>query len=312
MLTPDLIAFYGTDDRLLAANPAFCQAYHCDPAQRLFWRDIMSANFAESRGPIIETDDIQEWLTIADGRKGTVPYRSFEVGLHDGQWIMATETVCPKGRTLFHGTNIASLRPDSRVLRLERDAARRASWTDQLTGVPNRRYIMERLEAWYDEQGIQPEFGTHSLAVIDLDRFKAINDRYGHSVGDEILVAFCREVVDSIRVNDLFGRIGGEEFLLLMPACSLGTARHRLEKLLRKVEQMVVSPQFSELRYSFSAGLADVRVDKSIHHAIRRADRLLYDAKSAGRGRVQCDGATPAEGFPDLPSSAPGRAPRTP
>ncbi len=226
LLSPNLFALYDADDRLQAANPAYCSAFHCDPEKRQFWSDIMRANFSQSRGPVIETDDIEEWLTNANARRGTVSYRSFEALLHDGRWIMVTETVCPQGRLLFCGTDITSVRTESRALRIERDTARRSSWTDQLTGVPNRRYIMEQLEEWFNEQTDQPVFGNHSLAVIDLDRFKDINDQFGHAIGDDILVAFCREAVNSIRVQDLFGRLGGEEFLLFMSNCSQHSA-HR-------------------------------------------------------------------------------------
>jgi len=299
LLTPDLVALYGEDDRLKAANPAYCNAYYCTPGESRDWHDIMRDNFLHSRGPVIETDDIEAWLTNADARRGTVPYRSFEAELHDGRCILIAETVCPKGRLLFHGTDIASLRSEGRILRLERDAARRNSWTDQLTGVPNRRYIMDRLEQWYAEQSKQAEFGTHALAVIDLDHFKGINDKYGHGIGDEILVSFSREAVSGIRVQDLFGRIGGEEFLLFIPNCSLASARRRLEVLLRKVEQMVVTPVHPELRYTFSAGLVYVREGKDIYRAIRRADKLLYDAKSAGRARIHSKASAPVDGTPD-------------
>ncbi len=286
LLSSDFFALYDADDRLLAANPACCSAFHCDPEKRQLWSDIMRANFSQSRGPVIETDDIEAWLTNANARRGTVPYRSFEMPLHDGRWIMVTETVCPKGRLLFCGTDITSVRTESRALRLERDTARRHSWTDQLTGVPNRRYIMEQLEKWFNQQTVQPVFGNHTLAVIDLDRFKEINDQFGHAIGDDILVAFCREAVNSIRVQDLFGRLGGDEFLLFMSNCSQSSARHRLDMLLRKVSQAVVIPEQPELHYSFSAGLVGISSEKDILHAIRRADKLLYDAKSAGRARI--------------------------
>ncbi|MBU1337428.1 MAG: GGDEF domain-containing protein [Alphaproteobacteria bacterium] len=214
--TPDLVAMFDTDDCLVAANPAYCATFHADPSRRPVWRDIMRANHENKRGPVIETDNIESWLTIADARRGTVPYRAFEAELRSGNWAWITETVSPAGLMLFYASEITALRRGSRGLRLERDAARRASWTDPLTGVPNRRYIMDRLEEWMALQRIQPEFGTHTLAVIDLDHFKQINDEYGHDRGDEILVAFCRKVVSLLRSFDLFGRIGGEEFLLLM------------------------------------------------------------------------------------------------
>ncbi|MDP3342281.1 GGDEF domain-containing protein [Frigidibacter sp.] len=286
MQSPDLVALYDGDDRLQAANPAYRDAYHCDPAEHLCWREIMRVNFEHKRGPIIETGDIDGWLTIAMARRGTVPYRSFEAGLYGRGWIWITETVCPEGRMLFRATDISGLRTEGRMLRLERDAARRESWTDALTGVPNRRYLMARLEEWHQKQCAHPDLGTHCLAVVDLDHFKQVNDRYGHSCGDAVLISFCRDVVGGIRSQDLFGRIGGEEFLVLMPNCPLEVARERLGSLQQKLDQSGPIADHPSFRYSFSAGLVRIDPDEDIHNAIRRADKCLYDAKAAGRARV--------------------------
>lgn len=294
MQSADLVAFYDADDRLQLANPAYCAAYHCDPAQHLFWHEIMRANYVNNRGPVIETDDIDAWLTNAIARRSTVQYRAFEAELTSGQWIWITETVSPDGKMLFHASDISSLHKSDRLLRLERDVARRASWTDELTGVPNRRYIMARLEEWFEAQRVQTKFGTHSLAMIDLDQFKALNDRFGHKFGDDVLVSFCRSVVRNIRPRDLFGRIGGEEFLFLMPSCPLQVARDRLNIL----QQMIQTPDHgrihSKASFTFSAGLVLVRQDKDIHHAIRRADKLMYRAKAEGRARILYQGAPSA------------------
>ena len=284
--TPDLVALYDADDRLQAANLAYQRAYHCDPAEHQCWRDIMRANFDNLRGPIMETDDIEEWLTNAVARRGKDLYRSFEAGLHGGGWIWVTETVSADGRMLFHATDISALRAEGRLLRLERDAARRASWTDPLTGVPNRRYLMARLEEWYQKQRGRSESSSHCLAVLDLDNFKQLNDRYGHSHGDAVLISFCREVVAAIRSQDLFGRIGGEEFLILMPNCPLDIARVLLDSLQQQLFNSAQRTEQPPLRCSFSAGLVAVTFDEDIHDAIRRADKCLYEAKAAGRARV--------------------------
>lgn len=286
--TPDLVALFDEDDSLRAANPAYCEAYHCDPAQQLSWQEIMRANYLNKRGPVIETEDIDAWLTDARARRSTVPYRSFEVELNGGKWIWITETVSRHGWMFFHASDISSLRSSSRHLRLERDIARRASWTDELTGIPNRRYIMARLEEWLNAQRAQPDFGTHSLAVVDLDDFKALNDRYGHKFGDDVLIAFCRKVVGSIRPRDLFGRIGGEEFLFLMPNCTVQVARDRLNLLQQMIRRLDYGADNLNITHTFSAGLVLVQEDEDIHHAIRRADRLMYRAKAEGRARILC------------------------
>lgn len=295
MRSPDLVALFDAEDRLQAANPAYCAAYYCDPEQQPLWRDIMRANYLNQRGPLIETDDIDAWLTDACARRATLPYRSFEAELHNGKWIWITETVSSDGWLFCHASDISALRASSRHLRKERDAARRESWTDALTRVPNRRYVMTRLEDWFEAQHFQPEFGTHSLAIVDLDNFKTLNDRFGHEFGDAVLTSFCRNAVSSIRPLDLFGRIGGEEFLFLMPNCPLQVAQDRLNLLQKMIQNPGHSAPPSGVTYSFSAGLVPVLRNEDIHQTIRRADRLMYRAKAEGRARILAEDHKPTD-----------------
>lgn len=284
MQSRDLIALYDPEERLRAANPAYRQVYHCSPDESLRWDEIMRRNYHNQRGPIIETQDIEAWLTTARARRANTPHRSFEVDLHDRRWILITETLSNEGWLLFHATDITSVRRSSRELRMKLDDAKRAASTDPLTGVPNRRFLLDKIEAWHALQSEQMPYGTHTLAVIDLDNFKSINGKYGHLVGDKVLVRFCRDVVESIRSVDLFGRLGGEEFILLMPNCPLHVAKARLDGLQHKISDQ------ASIRYTFSAGLTLVRQDRDIHHAIRSADKRLFQAKSEGRARVVVDG----------------------
>jgi diguanylate cyclase (GGDEF)-like protein len=286
-LSPDLFAVYDSDDRLCFANPAYRAAYHCDPAEHRSWRDIMRSNHEARRGAVIQTEKIEAWLMTALARRGTVPHRGFEAELHDGRWIWITETVCPNGRMLFHASDVTSLRSESRILRDERDAARRASWTDPLTGMPNRRYLMERLEGWLQAQRALPDFGAHSIAVLDLDHFKQLNDFYGHAIGDAVLVSFCHRVVEHIRTIDLFGRIGGEEFLLFLPNCPVDAALTRLEALQAVIAEGPTHALQTGITYTFSAGVAGFAPGEDLHETIRRADRLLFRAKTEGRARVR-------------------------
>ncbi|PZX48269.1 GGDEF domain-containing protein [Cereibacter changlensis] len=292
MSTPDLVALYDRDDHLQTANPAYCEAFHCDPAGHPVWADLMRANFENRRGPIIVTDDIEEWLVAAGARRRSAPYRSSEAALHDGRWLWVTETVSPEGQLLLHACDITSLHEDSRPLRQGPETVRRASWTDNLSKVPNRRYVMERLERWVAAQRKLPDPGHHALAIMDLDSFKAINETFGIEYGASILTSFCRDVISLIRPLDLFGRIGGEQFLLLLPNCTLRIAQDRLDQLQRKLGRHAVDEDHSQMRYSFSAGLVAVNLDEDIHETLRLADKMLNAAKSNGPGHVQLCGST--------------------
>lgn len=282
----DLVAVFDADDRLEAANSAYCKVFSCAARDRLPWSDIMRENFHRKRGPVIETSDIAGWLLQASARRGTVNYRAFEAEVHGNKWLWITETMASDGRMLFYATDVTTVRTSSRILRQKLGAAQRAAGTDALTGVPNRRYVMDLIEAWHASQLTAAEFGEHSLAVVDLDNFKKLNDSYGHNVGDEVLRLFSRQAVNAVRPTDLFGRIGGEEFLFFMPNCSPEVAQSRLNMLQSMELSFGAGRKARTIQCTFSGGLVRVRPDRDIHHAIRAADKLLYRAKDMGRARV--------------------------
>ena len=283
--TPNLIAVFDADDRLVHANDAFRETYFADPDETPSWRQIMRDNYRCSRGALIDADDIEAWLTAAEARRGTVPFRAFEAEMTDGRLFWITETVDPQGSLLLFASEITTLKAPGRRLREERDVARRASWTDELTGIANRRYVFKTLKEWQSQQIGEKAYGDHIVALLDIDHFKGVNDSYGHDAGDTVLVRFCRTVVEGIRLQDLFGRMGGEEFLLFLPGCTTDAAVARIEELQREVRTLRF-PDAPRYRCTFSAGLCQMQPDQSLDQLINLADRRLYTAKENGRNRV--------------------------
>jgi two-component system, cell cycle response regulator len=153
--------------------------------------------------------------------------------------------------------------------------------TDALTGVPNRRHILQMAEQALARQG--DTCRPTSLAIMDLDHFKSINDRHGHPCGDAVLRDFCGHCRRHLRPGEALGRLGGEEFLLLMPDTTLATALDRTEEL-----RQTLQPHRG-VAYTFSAGLAQADMDESLHDLMRRADEALYRAKGLGRNRSEAD-----------------------
>lgn len=155
---------------------------------------------------------------------------------------------------------------------------------DELTGALNRRYIMKCLN---DEiTKAQRNATTCSIAIIDLDHFKKINDCFGHPVGDEVLRTFAISVFANIRTIDRFGRQGGEEFLLILPDTDVDKAIQTLERLRCLATELDWSAFSSDLSLTISAGLSTIRPDDTPQDILARADRALYRAKDAGRNRV--------------------------
>lgn len=160
-----------------------------------------------------------------------------------------------------------------------------ASSRDPLTGLHNRHHMMEMLAHEMDRH---KRFKTgFSLALIDLDHFKQINDQYGHQTGDAALCCFANQAQSSLRSGDVLARWGGEEFLFLYPESSTAEALIHLEQLRGKLAQAMVSQQHPELRVCFSGGLTSFASGETIEKTIERADQALYQAKSGGRNR--CD-----------------------
>jgi diguanylate cyclase (GGDEF)-like protein len=187
----------------------------------------------------------------------------------------------------------ARLRVAERVTHLHRDLAesRRQldvlSRTDSLTGLFNRRHMHEVL-ARHASAAVRQGHDL-SVAVADIDRFKNINDSLGHPAGDQVLVALADTLRRSIRAEDVVGRLGGEEFLLVLPYTNLADAARVAERIRSAVETTPVAVGGSEVQFTVSIGCA-TGVSDGVLQLLDRADAALYEAKSAGRNRVVVDG----------------------
>ncbi len=158
--------------------------------------------------------------------------------------------------------------------------------TDSLTGLSSRRAFLEQARQEHLE-GLNGQSST-ALLIMDLDHFKRINDEFGHPVGDEALKAFARICRETLRPDDLIGRMGGEEFAVLLPELSLKTARRLAEDLRVALESATIRLPEAELSLTVSIGLAlSDPSDRQFSSLLKRADQALYQAKNAGRNRVE-------------------------
>jgi diguanylate cyclase (GGDEF)-like protein len=160
------------------------------------------------------------------------------------------------------------------------------SRTDALTQIPNRLNFQERLDlAWRDAVRRKEPL---SVAMVDLDHFKSINDRHGHGVGDQVLGSAATTISQGLRESDVVARWGGEEFLVVFTDTDCATAEQVLTRIQNDFAGALVSTAVPDLKVNFSAGLACYHADELLTQTIDRADRALYMAKAAGRGRVVC------------------------
>jgi diguanylate cyclase (GGDEF)-like protein len=125
-----------------------------------------------------------------------------------------------------------------------------------------------------------------SLLIVDLDDFKLVNDTFGHAGGDRVLREFVHLTQANMRAGDALGRIGGEEFGILLPRTDLGEAQRITERLRERVLSHPVMTEFGVCTYSISGGLAVRLPGEIFDHLVKRADLALYDAKVSGRNRI--------------------------
>jgi diguanylate cyclase (GGDEF)-like protein len=161
----------------------------------------------------------------------------------------------------------------------------RAATIDSLTGVFNRRSFTER---GLTELARAGRYGRETaLLMIDADRFKAVNDTHGHGVGDDVLVALTSTLSLALRPSDLLGRLGGEEFAVILPETGLEGAQDTAERLRKAVSALRVPTPSGQLSFTISIGVTDFAPGETgLKPALDRADSALYAAKSAGRDRV--------------------------
>lgn len=167
------------------------------------------------------------------------------------------------------------------LMRERNQALHQEAHHDPLTELPNRRLIDERL-ARLDREGRR-----YTLALLDIDHFKRVNDAHGHDVGDELLVAITRTMRQDLRDYDLCGRWGGEEFLLLLGNTGLEEASRIVDRLRARLAQVRVPSGDDWLSVTLSAGLSEHRDREPYLATLQRADQALLEAKREGRDRSQ-------------------------
>lgn len=170
-------------------------------------------------------------------------------------------------------------------IHLEEDLQRLAT-TDYLTGLWNRRHLM--LLGGSEFERFRRYGGSFSVIIFDLDNFKSINDNYGHRAGDSVLIEITRAVHNELRTVDSFGRLGGEEFTILLPETSLQVAEQVCKRLRQLVADTKIPLENGESIYiTASFGVAESSIDdRNFEDVLNRADHALYQAKALGRNRV--------------------------
>jgi len=232
------------------------------------------------------------WTAMALGLAGLFLLTGKPISMPHGTYLERFTTmsvfILTIGRCMFLGIFSSAMRQSlyQSGLKLKQAYKRieELAELDELTGSFNRRCIMRMLD---DEIARAHRSQTPcSIALIDLDWFKRINDSYGHPTGDEVLRTFAITVFANIRNFDRFGRYGGEEFLLVLPDTLGDSAANILDRLRAIIAGLDWSAFSPDMRVTISAGVATLRPDETEDSLLARADNALYAAKARGRNRI--------------------------
>lgn len=233
------------------------------------------------------------WTFATAGLTAALLFSERSIDMPTGSWAERVITllflITALGRCMSMGLFAISMRETlykrGKELKAAYERIEELAQLDELTGALNRRFVMKELNEELI-RGLRTGKPC-SVALIDLDWFKKINDAFGHPAGDEALRTFAITIFANIRGIDKFGRYGGEEFLLVMPDTPQADAVRTLDRLREIVAGLDWAAISSSMAVTMSAGLTCVRINDTTDTILNRADRALYQAKESGRNRVQ-------------------------
>jgi diguanylate cyclase (GGDEF)-like protein len=165
-------------------------------------------------------------------------------------------------------------------------ASRMAAQIDPLTGIANRNGFIEGAERLIER--CRRDGAPVSVVMFDLDRFKTVNDTHGHAIGDAVIRRFCEVTAAMLRPNDVFGRMGGEEFAVVLPGSSVEAAARRADRIRAAFAESSRFVANHQVNATTSAGVsADASGEQTLTTLLQRSDEALYRAKLQGRNRVE-------------------------
>lgn len=205
----------------------------------------------------------------------------------DGSLFNEELTIAPVYNANGDITHFVGIEQDITERKRLQEELQRLATTDSLTQLSNRRVFMSSLDKEFSRQQ-RNQIISSALIIIDLDNFKQINDNYGHSIGDQVLQHFAAAVRRTVRSIDIAGRIGGEEFAILLPDANQDDAKKFMSRLNNAILDTPIQSQYQPVCYTISAGITLLKeTDTTSENPFTRADNALYQAKNLGRDRIE-------------------------
>ncbi len=266
------------------------------PRENFCWKKVFGQN------------EVCSWCTISELKQRKAIYHSEKLVTNffdevTDKWLQSYDELVrwPDGRTVKYSIAVditeqkeiqanmikthTKLAIQTKALREANEKLEYMATKDYLTGINNRGSFFEQAKKIW-EQPLKTNEKIY-IAMFDLDKFKNINDTYGHQVGDTVLKEFAKSVSSNIDENDIFARIGGEEFVLLTISEDEKKVIEKLEKMRQNVENLSLTSQKENLQLTVSIGLSSKLDNQTIDQTLDFADKKLYEAKNSGRNNIK-------------------------
>jgi len=275
------IVLLNRDGNYQHANLTFCRmiGYSEEELQTMKFQDITYP------------EDLEECILLYEG-----------IWQESYSWINCEKRyICKNGTVLWAEINMSAIRGEDKEItdiivviidisvrkRMEEELKHQAA-TDALTGVDNRRAFLNKAqEEFARAQRYKRDF---ALLLLDVDKFKFVNDRYGHLVGDRVLRDVVLACKSALRETDILARIGGEEFAVILLESEIDTAYHVALRIQEKVKEVIVQAEENQIQVTVSIGIAMRNDgDTNLESIYKRADDALYEAKNSGRNRIRIE-----------------------
>jgi diguanylate cyclase (GGDEF)-like protein/PAS domain S-box-containing protein len=246
------------------------------------WLDFTGRTFEQEYGDGwaegVHPDDLERCVQIYlenFGRK--TPFEmEYRLCRHDGVWRWINDRGVPAvdESGVFSGFVGSCLDVTDKV---EGYILKEMAQKDGLTGIFSRQYLMSCFKSEFESA--KRSQNTLTIAMMDIDKFKLINDIYGHFEGDRALKMFASVVVDSIRQNDLFGRYGGDEFVLIFPNSNVEIAGKVIDRITSALKSVLLNVGIAEIEITISVGLCEFSDESTPEEMINKADKIMYENK---------------------------------
>ena len=291
-----------------AAYAVDIETYEVVYANKMMMESMYAPREKNCWKKVFGQEDICSWCTIPELKQRKAIYQSeklvstFFDEVTD-QWLQSYDELVkwPDGRTVRYSIAVditeqkeiqatmikthAKLAIKSKKLQEANKKLEFMATKDFLTGINNRGHFFNLVNKIWDTELCENKYIF--VAMLDLDKFKSINDTYGHKTGDDILKIFTKNIEKYLDEDDIFGRIGGEEFALVLPSNNETDSLNKLENIRKSTEELIVSSNSKDITFTVSIGVVEKTDDVSIDVLLDDADKKLYEAKIAGRNKIK-------------------------